>query len=74
MDNLKSQTPSYQEPPLGTVEAYLMNTTKPSAIVRVFKHNALRGDTYWVNVEVKTFKTLDQAKAYIDRVTKSSEV
>ena len=60
----------YTPPKLGTVKANLMNTQKPTAQVQVFKHNTLRGDSYWVTKEVKTFKTMDQAQAYVDRINK----
>ena len=58
----------YTPPELGTVKANLMNTQKPTVQVQVFKHNTLRGDSYWVTREVKTFKTMDQAQAYVDRI------
>ena len=60
----------YTPPKLGTVKANLMNTQKPTAQVQVFKHNTLRGDSYWVTKEVKTFKTMDQAQAYVNRINK----
>jgi hypothetical protein len=60
----------YTPPKLGTVKANLMNTQKPTVQVQVFKHNTLRGDSYWVTKEVKTFKTMDQAQAYVDRINK----
>jgi hypothetical protein len=47
-----------------------MNTTTPTVQIQVFKHNTLRGDSYWVTKQVKTFKTMDQAKAYVDRINK----
>jgi len=58
------------EPKLGTVRANLMNTQQPTVQVQVYKHNTLRGDSYWVTKEVKTFKTRDQAQAYVDRINK----
>lgn len=60
----------YTSPKLGTVKANLMNTQKPTVQVQVFKHNTLRGDSYWVTKEVKTFKTMDQGQAYVDRINK----
>lgn len=60
----------YQEPKLGTVKANLMLSKNPTVQVQVFKHNTLRGDSYWVTTEVKKFKTMDQAQAYIDRINK----
>jgi hypothetical protein len=60
----------YTPPKLGTVKANLMNTQKPTVQVQVFKHNTLRGDSYWVTKEVKTFKTMDQAQAHVDRINK----
>ena len=60
------ETP-YTEPKLGTTKAIVMDTTKPTVIVKVFKHNTLRGDSYWVVKEVRTFRTIDLAKAYADR-------
>ena len=58
------------EPKLGTVKANLMNTKTPTVQVQVFKHNTLRGDSYWVTKEARKFKTMDQAQAYIDRINK----
>jgi hypothetical protein len=60
----------YTSPKLGTVKANLMNTQKPTVQVQVFKHNTLRGDSYWVNKEVKVHKTMDQAQAHVDRINK----
>ena len=60
----------YTPPELGTVKANLMNTQEPTVQVQVFKHNTLRGDSYWVTKEVRKFKTMDQAQAYIDRINK----
>jgi hypothetical protein len=57
-------------PELGTVKANLMNTQQPTVQVQVFKHNTLRGDSYWVTKEVRKFKTMDQAQAYVDRINK----
>ena len=62
----------YTPPKLGTVKANLMNTQKPTVQVQVFKHNTLRGDSYWVNKEVKVHKTMDQAQAHVDRINKQS--
>lgn len=59
---------TYSPPKLGTVKANLMNTEKPTVQVQVFKHNSLRGDSYWVTKEARTFKTREQAQAYVDRV------
>lgn len=58
------------EPKLGTVKANLMNTKEPTVQVQVYKHNTLRGDSYWVTKEVKKFKTMNQAQAYVDRINK----
>jgi hypothetical protein len=58
------------KPKLGTVRANLMHTEKPTVQVQIFKHNTLRGDSYWVTKEVKKFKTMDHAQAYIDRINK----
>jgi hypothetical protein len=60
----------YTPPELGTVKANLMLSQKPTVQVQVFKHNTLRGDSYWVTKEVRTFKTMDQAQAYVDRINK----
>lgn len=60
----------YTPPKLGTVKANLMLSQKPTVQVKVFKHNTLRGDSYWVTKEVRTFKTMDQAQAYVDRINK----
>ena len=58
------------QPKLGTVKANMMNTKEPTVQVQVYKHNTLRGDSYWVTKEVKKFKTIAQAQAYIDRINK----
>jgi hypothetical protein len=58
----------YTEPKLGTIKANLMLSKEPTVQVKVFKHNTLRGDSYWVTKEVRTFKTMDQAQAYVDRI------
>lgn len=60
----------YTPPKLGTVRANLMHTQEPTVQVQVFKHNTLRGDSYWVTKEVKKFKTMDLAQAFIDRINK----
>lgn len=60
----------YTSPKLGTVKANIMHSATPTVQVQVFKHNTLRGDSYWVTKEVKTFKTMDQAKAYAERINK----
>jgi Domain of unknown function (DUF6321) len=61
----------YTPPKLGTVRANIMiNADKPTVQVQVFKHNTLRGDSYWVTKEVRTFKTMALAQAYVDRINK----
>jgi hypothetical protein len=61
----------YTPPKLGTVRANIMiNADKPTVQVQVFKHNTLRGDSYWVTKEVRTFKTKALAQAYVDRINK----
>jgi hypothetical protein len=41
---------------------------KPVVQVQVFKFDTIRQDAYWVTKEVKVFKTMQQAEAYIVRV------
>lgn len=77
-DNMEETAPLVgvaegSEPELGTVKAKLMKTEKPTVQVQVFKHNTLRGDNYWVTKEVKKFKTMKQAQAYINRVNKQAD-
>lgn len=60
----------YTPPKLGTVKANLMHTQEPTVQVQVFKHNTLRGDSYWVTKEARKFKTMDQAQAYVHRINK----
>ena len=62
------------QPKLGTVKANMMNTKEPTVQVQVYKHNTLRGDSYWVTKEVKKFKTMNQAQAYVDRINKQGVV
>ncbi len=59
------------QPEEGTVRARIMRfAPTPTVQVQVFKHNTLRGDSYWVDKEARQFKTMDQARAYVDRVNK----
>ena len=62
-------TQQYTPPELGTVQAFLMsNATKPTVQVQVFKFDTIRQEAYWVTKEVRTFKTRQQAEAYVQRV------
>jgi hypothetical protein len=70
MNEDMTEDSDYTPPELGTVKANLMLSQKPTVQVQVFKHNTLRGDSYWVTKEVRTFKTMDQAQAYVDRINK----
>jgi hypothetical protein len=67
-----SEGSEYTPPKLGTVKAHIMNTTTPTVQVEVFKHNTLRGDSYWVTKEMRKFKTMELAKAYVDRIHKQA--
>ncbi len=58
----------YTPPALGTVKAFLMLTQVPTVQVQVFKFDSIRQEAYWVTKEVRTFKTRQQAEAYIQRV------
>lgn len=57
-------------PALGTIKAHLMpgSWPNPTVQVQVFKFDTIRQDAYWVTKEVKVFKTMQQAEAYIVRV------
>lgn len=59
---------TYTPPALGTVWAFLMPGDKPSVLVKVYKFDTIRQQAYWVAKEIRTFKTVDLAKAYVDRV------
>jgi hypothetical protein len=63
-------TTAYTPPALGTIKAHLMSGAwgKPVVQVQVFKFDTIRQDAYWVTKEVKVFKTMQQAEAYIVRV------
>ncbi len=62
-------TQSYTPPELGTVKASLMLTKVPTVQVQIFKFDSIRQEAYWVTKEVRTFKTRQQAEAYIQRVS-----
>lgn len=66
-------TQAYTPPDLGTVNAFLMsNVTKPTVQVQIFKFDTIRQESYWVTKEVRTFKTRQQAEAYIQRVSQKN--
>jgi hypothetical protein len=66
-------TQAYTPPALGTVNAFLMsNATKPTVQVQIFKFDTIRQESYWVTKEVRTFKTRQQAEAYIQRVSQKN--
>jgi hypothetical protein len=72
MDTEMSEGSDYQKPKLGTIKANLMNSEKPTVQVRVFKHDSIRNEDYWVNKGIKTFKTMELAQAYADRINKQN--
>ncbi len=61
---------SYISPVLGTVKAFLMLPT--TVQVQIFKFDSIRQEAYWVTKEVRTFKTRQQAEAYIQRVSQKN--
>lgn len=63
-------TTTYTPPALGTVRAFIVPWAKAQIVVQVqvFKFDTIRQDAYWVTKEVKSFKTVEKAQAYIDRV------
>ena len=63
-------TTTYVPPALGTVKAFIVPWAKARIVVQVqvFKFDTIRQDSYWVTKEVRDFKTVEQAKAYIARV------
>lgn len=62
---------TYTPPALGTVKAFIVPWAKARIVVQVqvFKFDTIRQDSYWVTKEVKDFKTMQRALAYIDKVT-----
>jgi hypothetical protein len=61
-------TNTYTPPALGTVRAFVVPWATRTVQVQVFKFDTIRQDAYWVTKQVKSFKTVEQAQAYIDRV------
>lgn len=60
------------EPTLGTTEAVVRrragNTSTPYAVqVREYKFDSIRQESYWVTVQVKTFKKKADAMIYAGR-------
>ena len=62
---------TYTPPALGTVKAFIVPWAKARIVVQVqvFKFDTIRQQAYWVTKEVKDFKTMQRALAYIDKVT-----
>jgi len=58
----------YIAPELGSIKATIQDSN--FVIVQKFKHNNLRGDSYWVTVKglCKQFKTKADAENYAERV------
>jgi hypothetical protein len=61
---------AYTPSALGTVKAFIVPRDNCTVQVQVFKFDTIRQQAYWVTKEVKTFKTPQQALAYIDRITR----
>lgn len=61
-------------PPLGTVDAFIMNTVVPAVQVRVYKFDTIRQQAYWTTKAVRTFKTRELAEAYIARVIDTQKI
>jgi hypothetical protein len=60
---------TYIPPAFGTVKAFIVPWNNCTVQVQVFKFDTIRQQAYWVTKEVKTFKTMQKAFAYIDKVT-----
>lgn len=58
----------YIAPELGSIKATVQDSN--FVLVQKFKHNTLRGDSYWVAVKrlCKQFKTKADAENYAERV------
>ena len=61
-------TTTYTVPEIGTVKAFIVPWSKRTVQVQVFKFDTIRQDSYWVTKQVKSFKTVEQAEAFIVRV------
>jgi hypothetical protein len=61
---------TYIPPALGTVKAFIVPWENCTVQVQVFKFDTIRQQAYWVTKQVKSFKTTQQALAYIDRITR----
>ena len=59
---------NYTSPKLGSIKVDVLAGN--FVIVQQFKHNSLRGDSYWVTVNklCKKFKTKEAAENYAERV------
>jgi hypothetical protein len=60
---------TYIPPALGTVKAFTVSSDNCTVLVQIFKFDTIRQQAYWVTKQAKTFKTPQQALAYIDRIT-----
>lgn len=63
-------TENYISPKPGSITADVLDNN--FVIVKQFKHNSLRGDSYWVTVNklCRKFKTKEAAENYAERVRK----
>ena len=64
-------TENYISPKLGAIQVTVQNfQTEYFVLVQKFKHNTLRGDSYWVAVNYlcRRFKTKLAAENYAERV------
>jgi len=68
-----NESSEHEGPALGTKKAIVKDTKTPTVMVQIFKHNTLRGDSYWVTKEVRTFKTIEQARAYAKRINEQNK-
>lgn len=57
---------------IGDIQAYTQQGTqgKIAVLVKTFKFDTIRQDSYWVIKDVREFRTQVQADAYVARVTR----
>lgn len=59
---------TYTPPSLGDVKCHLRQTSQGWAVqVMVFKHNTLRGDSYWETERFRQFKREADARRFASR-------
>ena len=57
---------------IGDIQAYTQQGSqgKIAVLVKTFKFDTIRQESYWVTKEVREFRTQVQADAYVARVTR----